>query len=151
MIGRKSLEVRNTEDKNTHCQITVLLKTSNGSSLPTEYKQYILKLILKTLHFMTFSSFPIQPLVCTHEPSALTITDYYFPTTTFIFLLLECPPPPPHFYLAIIYLFWIAQLQYCFSVLLSSILILPSYSEEFCVFFCDSAYSVNIILHDSFI
>lgn len=92
MIGRKSLEVRNTEDKNTHCQITVLLKTSNGSSLPTEYKQYILKLILKTLHFMTFSSFPIQPLVCTHEPSALTITDYYFPTTTFIFLLLECPP-----------------------------------------------------------
>lgn len=92
MIGRKPLEVRNTEGKNTHCQITVLLKTSNGSSLPTEYKQYILKLILKTLHFMTFSSFPIQPLVCTHEPSALTITDYYFPTTTFIFLLLECPP-----------------------------------------------------------
>ena len=123
MVGREQLEVRNTEGKNSYCQIAVLLKTFNEPPLSTQQKQYVLKLLSKTLHSMTPSSFlsSPQPVLYTLNPSVLILSDYeLLPTHNFH----ACSQNalPAHLYLAIIYSFSTAQLQHCFCVLLSSII-----------------------------
>ena len=82
MKGRQPLETQKTG--NIYYQSTPVC-TSDGSPLPTEYKQSIPKLGTKPL-LVFYLHF--QPLIHTHDPSALTTSDTLFPNYHFHALLL---------------------------------------------------------------